>query len=222
MDIIETKWNWRGNLSRRSSTKYIALHHAAAVECSAAQVDEWHKGNGWSGIGYHFLVRKNGTIYRGRPLDTIGAHVQGMNSSSIGICAEGDYDRERVMPESQKKAIKALLRYLKEIYPEAQIVGHREIGASDCPGKYYPFDELKNYEEDIDMERLEELEKRVAELEKERMVYNYIDENMPQWAREGVQWCLDNGIVQGTGDGLGLDDKDLKYCTILMRMGKRI
>ena len=75
--------------------------------------------------------------------------------------------------------------------------------------------------EEIDMERLEALEKRVAELEKEKMIYNYIDENMPQWAREGVQWCVDNGIIKGTGDGLGLDDKDLKYCTILMRMGKR-
>ena len=54
------------------------------------------------------------------------------------------------------------------------------------------------------------------------MIYNYIDENMPQWAHEGVQWCVDNGIVQGTGDGLGLDDKDLKYCTIIMRVAKNL
>lgn len=52
------------------------------------------------------------------------------------------------------------------------------------------------------------------------MIYNYIDDNMPQWAHEGVQWCIDNGIIQGTGEGLGLDDKDLKYCTIMMRMAK--
>ena len=54
------------------------------------------------------------------------------------------------------------------------------------------------------------------------MIYNYIDENMPQWAHEGVRWCVDNGIVQGTGEGLGLDDKDLKYCTIIMRMAKNL
>ena len=52
-------------------------------------------------------------------------------------------------------------------------------------------------------------------------IYNYVDENMPEWAREGVQWCVDNGIIAGTGDGLGLDDKDLKYCTMIMRMMKK-
>lgn len=51
-----------------------------------------------------------------------------------------------------------------------------------------------------------------------KMIYNYIDENMPEWARESVQWCVDNGIIVGTGDGLGLDDKDLKWCVIVRRL----
>ena len=58
MNIIETDWHWNGGLSRRSRTDYIALHHAECTRCTAAQVDEWHKANGWSGIGYHFFVRK--------------------------------------------------------------------------------------------------------------------------------------------------------------------
>ena len=230
MNIIETNWNWRTSLTDRPSTKYIALHHAAAVTCSAATVHSWHRdGKGWSGIGYHFFIRKNGEIYRGRPLHKMGAHVEGMNNCSIGICAEGDYDVEKVMPEAQKDAIKALLRNLKEIYPAAKIVGHREIGASDCPGTHYPLEEMKNNyneSEGIDMEDLKQLQaevdklkQRIYELE-HPMIYNYIDENMPQWAHEGVQWCVDNGIIEGTGDGLGLDDKDLKYCTIMMRLGK--
>ena len=53
------------------------------------------------------------------------------------------------------------------------------------------------------------------------VVYNYIDENMPEWARVGVQWCVDNGIITGTGGGLGLDDKDLKYCTMIIRIMKK-
>ena len=139
MNIIETNWDWNGGLSRRSSTEYIALHHAEAVTCTAKQIHEWHKSNGRSGIGYHFFVRKNGEIYRGRPLLALGAHVQGMNNRSIGICAEGDYhNRDKVMPEAQKQAIKELVTYLKGIYPEAKIVGHREIGDSNCPGRYYP------------------------------------------------------------------------------------
>lgn len=61
----------------------------------------------------------------------------------------------------------------------------------------------------------------IAEFKKksEVMIYDYIDENMPQWAHEGVRYCVNNGIIEGTGDGkLGLDDKDLKYCTMIMRM----
>ena len=234
MNIIETNWDWNGGLSRRSSTEYIALHHAEAVTCTAKQIHEWHKSNGWSGIGYHFFVRKNGEIYRGRPLWALGAHVQGMNNCSIGICAEGDYhNRDKVMPEAQKQAIKELVTYLKGIYPEAKIVGHREIGDSNCPGRYYPLEEMKNYpyreqeetmtaEEKAKMQAIDEsltnLYKIVEDMKKPPMTYNYIDDNMPEWAREGVKWCVDNGIIKGTADGLGLDDKDLKYCTMIMRL----
>ena len=50
------------------------------------------------------------------------------------------------------------------------------------------------------------------------MIYNYIDDNMPEWAREAVKWAVDNGIIKGDGSGLNLDDKDLRYITILYRL----
>lgn len=144
MNITETNIKWNGTLSDRARTDYIALHHAEASTCTVWDIDAWHKGNGWSGIGYHFFVRKDGSVYRGRPLDKMGAHVQGKNNVSIGICAEGDYTRE-VMPDAQKKAICELLVYLKDnYYPTASIVGHGEIGDSDCPGGNYPLAEIKN------------------------------------------------------------------------------
>ena len=144
MKIIETNIKWVKPLSKRPRTDYIVLHHAEASKCTVEQVDSWHKQKDWSGIGYHFFVRKDGTIYRGRPLDTMGAHVSGMNSVSIGICAEGSYTTE-TMPAAQKKAICELLVYLKDKhYPLASIVGHREIGNSDCPGKKYPLDDIRN------------------------------------------------------------------------------
>lgn len=62
------------------------------------------------------------------------------------------------------------------------------------------------------------MDAEIAQLKKPGMVYNYIDDNMPGWAHEGVQYCIDKGIIKGTGEGLGLDDKDLKYCTMLMRV----
>lgn len=235
MKITETKWQWNGTLGKRSATDYIVLHHAAASTCTAHQIDEWHKAKGWSGIGYHFFVRKNGEIYRGRPIDTIGAHVLGKNNVSIGICAEGAYMRE-TMPQTQKKAIAELIKYLKEnYYPNARIVGHCEIGDSNCPGVNYPLAMLKNYvelsEEDEAMtaeerKQMNILTDKVAQLaaEVERlknpMIYNYIDDNMPEWAHEAVEYCVNKGIIVGTGDGLGLTDADIKACVMLMRMMK--
>lgn len=244
MNIIETDWKWAGGLSNRASTEYIALHHAAAVTCTAAQVDQWHKDNDWSGIGYHYFVRKNGTIYRGRPENKMGAHVSGMNNCSLGICAEGNYDVETTMPTAQYNAIVELIADIKTRYPNAKVVGHRDIGSSDCPGRYYPLDRIKDDAErgDIDMTTAETLQQQITALQQQtaaqteiiqalrsivetmqgettgRMIYNYIDSNMPEWARPAVQWAVGQGIVQGTGEGLGLDDRDLRYIVMMYRL----
>ena len=168
MQIIEEKYNWNGGFTSRSKTDYIVLHHAEAVKCTAQDIHSWHRANGWTGIGYHFFVRKDGTIYRGRPINVVGAHVQGMNSCSIGICAEGDYHtKEKTMPQAQKKSIIELCQYLKKnYYPNAKIVGHREIGDSNCPGRYYPLDEIKNmkYTEVLTMEQYNELKSLIINI----------------------------------------------------------
>ena len=68
---------------------------------------------GGAGIGYHYYITKDGTIWEGRPDNTVGAHASGGNSDSIGICFEGDYDVERTMPDAQKKAGKELVYHRK-------------------------------------------------------------------------------------------------------------
>lgn len=232
MQIIDEKYNWNGGFTSRFKTDYIVLHHAEAVKCTAQDVHSWHRANGWTGIGYHFFVRKDGTIYRGRPINVVGAHVQGMNSCSIGICAEGDYHtKEKTMPQAQKKSIIELCQYLKKnYYPNAKIVGHREIGDSNCPGRYYPLDEIKNmkYTEVLTMEQYNELknliEKQAAAISalqienkelkavvQSTMVYDYNDGNMPSWARMAVQAAQDYGALVGDEQGrLGLSYKDLR------------
>ena len=88
-------------------------------------------------------------------------------------------------------------------------------------------------EEELTMAQYEELKKEISTLKAENaalkteiaelknpMIYNYIDTNMPQWAHEAVQWCVDDGVLVGTGDGLGLDDKDLKLCQMIYRLHK--
>lgn len=234
--IIETSWNWSSGLSRRTQTDYIALHHADAVTCSAQQIDQWHKEKGWSGIGYHYFVRKDGDVYRGRPEWSVGAHVQGMNYCSIGICAEGNYDKETTMPITQKDAIVKLMKDILVRYPQAKIVGHRDIGSSDCPGKYYPLDYFKNYNytrsDELTMSQYEELKSMIGNLSnmiqtldskvqkmENPMIYNYIDENMPEWAKPTVQKLVNKGVLKGSENGLNLTEDLMRNLVVNDRAG---
>ena len=61
----------------------IILHHAEASSCTVYDIHNWHIKNGWTGIGYHYFIRKDGNIYKGRPENAIGAHCINNNSSSI-------------------------------------------------------------------------------------------------------------------------------------------
>lgn len=139
MEIIDVTYRWNGTLTKRSATRRIILHHAAAVKCTPQQVHQWHLGNGWVGIGYHFFVDKSGRIYRGRPEDTVGAHAGNHNGDSIGVCFEGSFDRE-VMNDAQREAGKTLVAYLKEKYRISQVQKHSDVNATGCPGDNFPFD----------------------------------------------------------------------------------
>ena len=72
--------------------KYIILHCTATREgkaFTAADIDRWHRARGWNGIGYHYVVRLDGTVEHGRPEAQIGAHCVGVNATSIGVCYVG-------------------------------------------------------------------------------------------------------------------------------------
>ncbi len=146
MNIIETNLKFNSNHSTRSGNPPgIVLHHAAA-NGSVQDVHNWHLANGWAGIGYHFYVRKDGSIYRGRPENWIGSHTSGHNSK-IGICAEGNFDVEQ-MGAAQKNAIIELLDYLYEKYGKLKVYGHRDLDATACPGENYPFNDIVNGKKD--------------------------------------------------------------------------
>ena len=130
-------------MDTRSSTKRIILHHAAAKKCSAEDIHRWHLNNGWSGAGYHFLVRKDGTIYRLRPEDKVGAHAYGANYDSLGICFEGDY-KEEIMQEEEIKAGRELVNFLKNKYGINTVQVHKNVNATNCPGDNFPFDQIAN------------------------------------------------------------------------------
>jgi len=158
MKIIEKTYSWSGNLAARPKTNYILLHHMAG-NGSADNIHSAHLKNGWAGIGYHFYVRKDGTVYRGRPIDKTGSHVSGYNSQCLGVCFEGNFENE-TMSDLQLKAGQELVAYLMGIYPKAQIKRHKDLNATACPGRNFPFEKIVKGEITEATEIVKELNKR--------------------------------------------------------------
>lgn len=142
MNIIEKNLKFKSNLSYGNKPNMVVLHHAEASKCTIEDIHSWHLERGWSGCGYHFFIKKDGSVYRGRAENVVGSHCLTVNSSSIGICAEGDYMKE-TMPEAQKKAIVELSKSLCAKYNFTIIRGHKELYSTDCPGTKYPLEEIK-------------------------------------------------------------------------------
>ena len=138
--VKETNLEFVKDLLPRTETDLIVIHHVGETnrDVSAAEIHQWHLANGWAGIGYHYVIRKDGTIERGRPRETIGAHAQGFNYRSIGINIVGDFEnfkptQEQIESTSQ---LAAELSIIYDLTPTAQsVVGHKDLMSTDCPGK---------------------------------------------------------------------------------------
>ena len=141
MNIHEANLKRNGNWSHRSGTSEIILHHAEASHASVEDINQWHLERGWAGIGYNYYVRKDGTIWRGRPEWAVGAHAKGHNDKSIGICCEGAYMTE-TMPQAQINAGRELLSYLKGKYGFDKFQAHRDVCSTNCSGTNFPFAEI--------------------------------------------------------------------------------
>ena len=149
MKILSANIQWNCDLTPLNidNIQYIVIHHAEAVTASPEDIDSWHKANGWCGAGYNYYVRKDGSIYEMRG-DSIGAQCYGYNSVSYGVCCEGDYEKyDTAMPDLQYSSLLEVVSWLKGRFPNAQIVGHKELYATVCPGQYFPLDDIKNLKE---------------------------------------------------------------------------
>ncbi|MCG8540731.1 MAG: N-acetylmuramoyl-L-alanine amidase [Clostridia bacterium] len=91
MKIIEINLKLINKLKKLNSPSIIVIHHAAHSSATVNDIRRWHLENGWSRFGYHFLIRKDGQIYRGRPENPVESYIKGYNSISLGICIEWDY-----------------------------------------------------------------------------------------------------------------------------------
>lgn len=140
MAIKETHFQFRETLLLRPKTDMIVIHHVGIPDgdTSAAAIHRAHLANGWAGIGYHYVIRKDGTIERGRPLATVGAHAEGQNYHTVGINVTGNFDKEIPTP-AQIHSLEGLVAWLCKTYSitpgPATIVGHRDVNSTDCPGR---------------------------------------------------------------------------------------
>lgn len=121
-------------IKSKRTIKYIVVHCTATkegVDLCVADIRKMHKKNGWADIGYHYVVNLEGIVENGRHVDLVGAHVKGYNSNSIGVVYVGGLDKNGKAADTrttkQKGALIDLLKVLKDFYPEAKIVGHRDL-----------------------------------------------------------------------------------------------
>lgn len=130
--------------------KEIIVHCADTPEGRddrAEDIRRWHKAQGWSDIGYHYVIDIDGTIEAGRTIEKAGAHCSGHNAESIGICYIGGADKNMhpkdTRTEAQKSSLILLLKYLRQRYPNAGIYGHCDFAMKACPC-FDAFNEYKN------------------------------------------------------------------------------
>jgi N-acetylmuramoyl-L-alanine amidase len=110
----------------------------ADMDTTAADIDRWHRDRGWSQIGYHYVIKRDGTTEQGRPESVPGAHVAGHNTGSIGVCLIGGKARGRENPcnftRYQWRTLESLVMQLAIEYPQAEILGHTDLDAGkSCP-----------------------------------------------------------------------------------------
>lgn len=112
-----------------------------SMDIGVDEIRTWHvEENKWTDVGYHYVIRRDGTIESGRPLERPGAHVKGANHDSIGICWVGGMAQETAVAEDnrtadQSKALFDLLKDLQEKFPGAGVIGHRDVKGvnKECP-----------------------------------------------------------------------------------------
>lgn len=126
---------------KRKKTEFIVVHCAATspkMDIGIKEIEKWHKARGFDSVGYHVVIRRDGTRELGRGIDEIGAHVKGYNYNSIGVCLVGGIDEngksESNFTPEQFEALWNVLGVLTKDYPFAEVVGHRDLNAGkDCP-----------------------------------------------------------------------------------------
>lgn len=138
---IKDTWLKFDTLNERNMTNMIVVHHTGNPiddDLSAEEIHASHKAQGWAGIGYHYVIRKDGTIEVGRPVWSVGAHAYGRNRDTVGIHVCGNF--EIATPtEAQMNSLAELIGYLCRRYDlqasKDVVMAHRDLMPTACCGQ---------------------------------------------------------------------------------------
>lgn len=144
-------WEKLGFYTNSRNITEIIIHCSATPEgkdYTVKDIKSWHLQRGFSDIGYHWVIYRDGSIHQGRNEAISGAHCTGHNTNSIGVCYIGGMDSNNKNPKdsrtaAQKEALVSLLKELKKRYPKAKIVSHSTYAAKACPS----FDATNKYKD---------------------------------------------------------------------------
>lgn len=155
MIIHDANLQFRGispNGGKMKVVDSIVLHHRAG-NGDVESIHKQHMAQGWWGIGYHYYVRKDGSIWRGRPEQWVGSHAGSSNDynrHSIGVCFEGNFEVEQ-MTDAQVASGRELIADIESRYTIYQILGHKDVAKTACPGKNFRMDDLFAPDPDYDV-----------------------------------------------------------------------
>jgi len=143
MKLFETEtYKKMAKKTKNNKPTEIYVHHSGGTDANpladtsehtAKGMELWHLGKGWDGLGYHYVIHKNGDIWKGRPEHRNGAHAKGYNTKSIGICLAGNFDATLPTRE-QEDSLKELMIDIKTRYEIKGIKPHRSVANKTCYG----------------------------------------------------------------------------------------
>ena len=142
MNIIKNDFTFKQMNKLNPNKVLLVVFHHRGGNGDVQSIHQQHLKQGWAGIGYHYYIRKDGTVYQGRPIQYVGSHCKGNNNCAIGVCLEGNFSKEQPTQKQLNSCVE-IYKWIKRMYPRVyKAVNHKDLFPTACP--CYPLAEYVN------------------------------------------------------------------------------
>lgn len=202
MNILQANLNFRSNIKYGNKVEKIIFHNSGSDVDTVIGMHSYHQSQGWAGIGYHYVIDPAGNTYQTRQDNVQGCHAGNANYNSIGICCIGNINNH-ALTDVQLKAAKELAKSKCQQYGLSanDIYGHNNFMNTDCPGRYFPLNEIKSY---VNGKKVSETVKN-NERKKECKLLSKCKGNVIVYGSKGNYVCLLQSALNAFGYNLVVD-----------------